>query len=229
MDIFSISETWLTEGINLNILNINGYNLQRYDRQIIDVDTGMAKREGGLCIYYDKGLACDSNKWEEFNISSPDLEVQFLEFVRKKARNVVFLNVYRPPNGKVDIMIDHLNLIMANISRRNRKDIVIMGDFNVIMNTNSVDERKLTRFGQLNTLEQLISQPTRCTSTTANVIDLIFCEITHLHMSGVIDLFISDHTPIFLIKKMDTKSEKKYTSFMGRTYRNYSTNILRNE
>ena len=226
VDIFSISETWLTEGVNSNILNINGYNFERFDWQFVDVDTGLRKRVGGLCIYYNKHLACDTSKWREFNISSPDLELQMVEFIREKARNVIFLNIYRPPNGRVENMIDHINLALSSISRRDRKDVVLMGDFNVNMLVRNADERKLLRFGQINNLEQLIKQPTRCTSTTANIIDLLFCDVTHVKSSGVIDLFISDHVPIFLIKKMKTKKEKNYTSFIGRTYRNYSADSL---
>ena len=140
------------------------------------MDTGLCKRGGGLCIYYNKHLACDTNKWKEYNMSSPDLELQVVEFKREKPRNVLFFNVDRPPNGNVDKMVEHLNHAMSNIPRRDRKDIVIMGDFNVNVLSPSVERRKLIRFGQLNSLEQLINQPTRCTATTANAIDLIFCD-----------------------------------------------------
>ena len=201
VDVFSVSETWFTEGVSSNILNTDGYNLQRFDGHFVDVDTGMLKRGGGLCIYYSKHFACDTNKWKEFNISSLDLELQVVEFIRDKARNIVFLNIYRPPSRNVDNMIDRLNLVLSNIHGRDRKDIVVMGDFNVNMLINNADESKVCRFGQINSLEQLINQPTRCTSTIASVIDLIFCDVTHVNSSGVIDMFISDHSPIYLIKK----------------------------
>ena len=53
-----------------------------------------------------------------------------------------------------------------------------MADFNVNMSSQNADSRKMTRFGQIDNLVQLIDQPTRCTSTTANIIDLIFCDVT---------------------------------------------------
>ena len=76
IDIFSISETWLTEGVGSNILGITGYNLEKHDRKFVDVETGLLKRGGGLCIYYDKHLVCDTNKWKIYNTSNPDIELQ---------------------------------------------------------------------------------------------------------------------------------------------------------
>ena len=226
VDIFSISESWLTEGVSTNILNITGYNLIRHDRHFIDVDTGLPKRGGGLCIYYNKHLNCDVNKWERYNISNCDVELQVVEFHREKARNILFLNVYRPPNGNVENMVNCLNLALTNIPRLDRKDIVVMGDFNVNMSSYNIEKRKLTRFGQLNNLEQLVKQPTRTTSTTANILDLIFCNMTHVHSSGIIDMFLSDHVPVYIVKKMNTKKKKNSVTFTGRTYRNYTTDIL---
>ena len=69
-------------------------------------------------------------------------------------------------------MVDHLNLVLSNIPRIDRKDVLVMGDFNVNMKGEKPDKNKLTRFGYTNRLEQLITKPTRCTATAANVIDL---------------------------------------------------------
>ena len=60
IDIFSISETWLTAGVDSNILQIPGYSMSRHDGT--HVDTGLPKRGGGLAIYYASALSCDSNK-----------------------------------------------------------------------------------------------------------------------------------------------------------------------
>ena len=226
IDVFSISETWLAEGVSSNILNINGYDFERHDRMIREIDTGLWKRGGGLGIYYSKQLACDNKRWEEYNVSNYDLELQVVEFIRKKTRNVLFLNVYRLPQGNVTNMINHINQVLSGIPGLNRKDVIVMGDFNVNMLDEGVDKRKLIRFGQVNNLEQLISKPTRCTATTANIIDLAFCNVTHVASTGVLDLFLSDHMPIFLIKKMDTSKSKVYKTFTGRTYKNYTTEIL---
>ena len=85
------------------------------------------------------------------------------------------------------------------------------------------------RFRELNGLTQLITAPTRVTASTSSTIDLIFCNVTHVthvHSSGVLDLFISDHQPIYLIKKMNTKQNKSTIEFKGRTYRHYTPILM---
>ena len=224
--IFSVSETWLTEGVNSKILNIKGYNLERHDRCLIDVDTGIPKRGGGLCIYYRENLVCDKSKWEAYNVSNADLELQIVELQREKARNMILFNVYRPPNGSVGTMVDHLNMVLSNVPRMDRKDIIILGDFNVNMFADDADTRKLLKFGQVNEVEQLIKKPTRCTVNTTSLIDLLYSNVTHVYASGVLDLFLSDHMPIYMIKKMDTRKTRDHVTFVGRTYRNYSAELL---
>ena len=43
---------------------------------------------------------------------------------------------------------------------------------------------------------------------------------------GVSDWFLSNHQPIYLLKKMITTNKKEMFTFIGRTYRNYSTEVL---
>ena len=62
--------------------------------------------------------------------------------------------------------------------------------------------------------------------STSNTLDLMFCSITHVSSSGVLDLFLSDHMPIYIIKKMNTKKLKESNLFLGRTYRNYTKDLL---
>ena len=40
VDIFTVSETWLSDGVSSNILQIKGYDMIRHDRQSHDLDTG---------------------------------------------------------------------------------------------------------------------------------------------------------------------------------------------
>ena len=79
----------------------------------MDVDTGLYKRGGGLAIYFQDTLSCDAKKWKQFNTSSPHIEAHVVEFIRDKVRNIIFVNVYRPPTGNVEIMVDHMNNILS--------------------------------------------------------------------------------------------------------------------
>ena len=94
-----------------------------------------------------------------------------------------------------------------------------MGDFNIDLLNKSPDAKKLLRFSELNGLLQTIDKPTRISPTSTSMIDLIFYNMTHVHSSGTLNLFLSDHLPIYLIKKMNTSLGKKGPrhKFTGRT------------
>ena len=47
-----------------------------------------------------------------------------------------------------------------------------------------------------------------------------------MYSSLVIDMFVSDHAPVYIIKKMNTNKKKNHITFKGRTYRNYTSDIL---
>ena len=74
-------------------------------------------------------------------------------------------------------------------------------------------------------LEQHIKDPTRQTRNTSTTLDLIFTQMTHVRESGVMDINISDHQPVYIIKKKTTLKTQK-TTYWGRTYKNYSTRQL---
>ena len=184
------------------------------------------KRGGGLGVYHKTSLVCEYDIFSDSNISSKDLELQTLYFTRKNARNIVLFNVYRPANGALDQALMYLNDALLAIPHVDRKDIVIMGDFNVdISDKKHRDAKAMKYFASLNGLPQLIDCPTRCTLTTRKTIDLIFTNMDYIAKSGTIDLFMSDHRPVFLIKKKQ-KSHHPKLNFSGRTYRNYSQDIM---
>ena len=225
IDIFSVSETWLHSGISSNILAIPGYGFVRHDREV-EVKEHLVKRGGGLGVYYNPDMLCDSDTLRNRSISSKDLELQVLQFTRKNARKIVLFNVYRPPNGVLDNALDHLNETVMSIPQYARKDIVILGDFNVdVLNRRHREAKSLKYFASVNGLSQFIKCPTRCTPTSDKAIDLIFSNVDYIVKSGTIDFFISDHQPVFIVKKKPTTKHMK-TQFTGRTYRNYNQQIL---
>ena len=225
IDIFSISETWLHSGISSHILSIPGYAFERYDRET-KLNEHLVKCGGGLGVYYNPNLSCDSEIFSDKNISNKDIELQVLQFKRKNAKNIVLLNLYRPPNGDAEVAIDYLNDVILAIPHAQRKDIVVLRDFNIdMLDRNSPDAKSLKYFGSINGLKQLIDSPTRCTLTSNKIIDLIFSNMDYISNHGTLDVFISDHQPIFLIKKKPFIKQEK-NCFSGQTYRNYTQQIM---
>ena len=163
------------------------------------------------------------DKWGYLNLSSPDIKVQVIEIVS----NITFINIYRPPNGSVQNMTDCLSNIISQIPKLDRKDIVLIGDFDIDIKANYAVSRKLNRFSELNNLVQKIDTPTIVTPTSSSTIYLIFCNMTHVSTFAVLNLFLSDHQPIYLVKKMNTKlGSGSKIKFTGKTYRHYTPEAM---
>ena len=72
---------------------------------------------------------------------------------------------------------------------------------------------RLIFLSTLYNLEQLIKEPTRVTSTSSSLIDLIFTnQSSNISNSGVIDLGMSDHSLIYAVKKVTTPKYRQTRS-----------------
>ena len=109
----------------------------------------------------------------------------------------------------------------------------ILGDLNIdYKNTKSQNYKQLVLFQNTNHLKQHIKSATRNTSKTSTLIDLILSDAQHISGAGTLDSFISDHQPIYIIKKK-TREVGTKISFKGRSYQKYDakkiSDILRNK
>ena len=95
-------------------------------------------------------------------------------------------------------MTKHLNLKTA----LKQKKVFLLGDFNIeYKNTRPSDYKELTLFQNTNHLKQHVKSTTCNTSKTATLIDLILSDARYISEAGTIDSFLSDHQPIYIIKK----------------------------
>ena len=83
--------------------------------------------------------------------------------------------------------------------------------------------KKLTKFAKTNQLRQFIDVLTRPDSNTC--IDLILSNCDIVKESGTLDTNISDHLPIFFIRKK-IKTVKTKTSFRGQSYKNIDQELF---
>ena len=51
VDVITLSETWLTDLINDELIDFDGYTVYRKDRNWTDDIGNLPKKGGGLCIY----------------------------------------------------------------------------------------------------------------------------------------------------------------------------------
>ena len=85
-----------------SLFEIEGYKLVRLDRSWKGVN-GEVKRGGGVAIYYDENLPCTDQKLRHLNVSSKDIELQWMGLKIENLRPIVIMNVYRPPQGDYKI------------------------------------------------------------------------------------------------------------------------------
>ena len=165
IEVFSMSETWLNRGIDSTILHIDGYVLLRVDRDNSDNTHNCKSTGGGLCTYVREGLTCDSSSYQDLNGSNRNIELQFLELNFPHSKNILLVNVYRPPDGNVEEAVDEITQKMDSIQHIDKKKILIMGDFNIdYAKGTQPSTRKLKSLQQLYGLDQKVSGTTRNTS-----------------------------------------------------------------
>ena len=222
--IFTFSESWLTCNIPDTLVNIEGYNIIRLDRNWKEDGKVGVKKGGGVGFYIRDDLTYSQDGLQQYNVSCKDIECSWLRLLNSNAKDIILCVVYRPPSGNVETFCNTLVKTMEEIGNNFNNEIIIMGDFNInYLDKNDIHTKLLAQM-ELNTgLKQQIIDPTR----GANVIDLIFTNSQDVANSGVINLNISDHDLIFVTKKKETK-KRRQVSFKGRSYRNYNKETLQN-
>ena len=154
--------------------------------------------------------------------SSKDIEIQWLKIKRKNSKTILLGNIYRPPTGKVEQAIKIIEKGL-NILQELNEEVIVLGDFNIdYKNKKSINYRKLKNFERSNSLEQKISTTTRNTKNSSSLLDVAFTNIKFVKEAGTLDSFLSDHQPIFLLKKKERNCEKLEQQFEGRSYRLYN-------
>ena len=117
----------------------------------------MADKGGGLCIYVKDELNVKTGHLNHFESSTIDVECQCIEIICTNQKNMIILNVYRPPKGKFDIFLEQT----INSIDQNRKDTFVLGDFNIdILEKTDNNTKKMDRLISQLGLTTLISSPT---------------------------------------------------------------------
>ena len=223
-DILNISETWLQEQLSDHFVGIINYSLVRSDRTLILPD-GYVKRGGGICTYIKQGL--NFTVITDLSICNNDIAMSVIEYSLPHTRKIYILNVYRPPSGDVDNYLKNIQECINTLRTSGKLDFFIGGDFNVdIKHKNLVSSNKLPRFLKINQFKQYITQITRPDSNST--IDLIISNCEIVKECGTLDVNISDHLTIYLIRKKNKVKIEK-VNFRGRSYRNLVDDELRDK
>ena len=96
-------------------------------------------------------------------------------------------------------------------------EIFMLGDMNVnYKNKSSKDFKKLNFFVKANGLSQEIVTSTRNSDKTKSLLDIVLTNARHVCKAGALEHFVSDHQPVFIVKKKKRDHRPK-VEFKGRT------------
>ena len=193
-DIICCSETWLKPEINQSLIFFPGKKIFRLDRKL---DNGKT-RGGGVCIFVSEKLAPYVAINEDCTRCSKDYEILTINISKPNMRFFIVSCIYKPPTGKNVECID----FMKNIYKNTRREIWLLGDFNVdFLDRNSDQRLKYINAFKVIGIKQLVSTITRPNHRGGTCIDWIATNSEFVNASGVLDILISDHLPVYCIRK----------------------------
>ena len=183
-DIFTVTETWLSNDVPSEAVHIPGYYLFRHDRT-----TG---RGGGVAVYIKNILTS-----QEVTLDMVDdniIEHMWVN-IKLNTQSLVLGVVYRPPHNNVAECINVFDNILSYLVPMH-DNIVVTGDVNInLFNLNNVLSQCFSAYG----FSQIINEPTRITNHSQTLIDPIFVNNGDIiNNSGTINAdTLTDHRLVF--------------------------------
>ena len=117
---------------------------------------------------------------EDHNLNNADIELQVLLICKPFMKRVIFINVYRPPDGKPDIFIQHLKNTLSSIQNLSKFEVILTGDMNIDKLTKVKLYENLCETLAPFKLRQLINEVTRISPNPQqkdSILDLMFTNI----------------------------------------------------
>ena len=188
LDVLGLCETWLDDDDCWEDYEVDGFKLERKDRQTGD--------RGGVGFYIRDNLNYRRMK----KIESRDVESIWIEEDTIISEKLLIGMFYRPPKETKD-WYDSFEKQLEKASNQS-KNILVMGDFNI--DIGPIDHKgrshplmKLTKEYGLKQLVEKVTRPAEKGGYYGTVIDLVFTnqdkKISDLRVPQII---ISDHYPV---------------------------------
>ena len=128
IDVLCLSETWLHDKYHDCILALRRKKLYRWDRSNGSSNGVVKSRGGGLACYLSSDFAADSVMLTDMCITTPHIELQTIKFACDSQKTRYILNIYRPPDGNVEMFFHTLEQTFLN-HNLNDKEVCLIGDF----------------------------------------------------------------------------------------------------
>ena len=158
-EIIGVTETWLTDSINNSLVELDGYNLFRFDRTL----ESRKNSGGGLIIYYKEGLKC--TPLEYLNKCTPDIEIIRLKFKLTNTRPIYYALVYRPPSGNIASFLEILDSYILDFRTSGNCEVNINGDMNIDLFQRNANTKRYREFQKRIGLKNMITSATHIKNT----------------------------------------------------------------
>ena len=160
--ILAVSESWLNSTVTNAEVEIVGYKLSRLDR---------LNKTGGVCVYTQNSLK--TKVLRELNgISNSGFHQLWLQIQHKKLKSFLLCVTYRPPDCPTSCFVEDF-MDKYSQALTYGKEIFIAGDLNCNVMKHSPEADALNDLCLSLNLTQLITSPTRETSESSSLIDVI--------------------------------------------------------
>ena len=213
-DIIGVTETWLDNNVDDELINLPNYQVFRRDRD---------RHGGGVAIYVSHSIPV--KHLHDFNIR--DIEIVCVELKLAKKR-IVIACIYRPPGNRTDAntLIEHFQFVINMMIDKDPESIIILGDFNDRC-LNWHDSHSQSELGTKlrdcvsgNLLFQIIEEPTHYAPNSNSLLDLIITDSPGYILDSGVGVPIGDpyHCYVFCRLSIKYNTDKKYE----RTFWKYS-------
>ena len=153
------------------------------------------------------------------------MEAVCIEVRKPKSKPFLIVSLYRPPNSRSQIF-NEIEMLVKHLDNE-EKEFVILGGLNCDLSSRPLYQQSENLLQMINLyhLYQLIKEPTRITSTSKTLIDLVITNKPGNYLrSGVIHSGISDHSMVYACRKIST-SNNMHKFDTTRSLKNYDIAI----
>ena len=131
IQVLGISETWLNNSLPRELFELSkNYIFYRNDRNWRDLNSNSIKKGGGVGLYVDNNLSSLDTKFAHLHCSNKNIECQWVSISQNHSKLIVIGNMYRPPQGDIDVFIQFLEHSLENLEL-DRIELYLIGDFNI--------------------------------------------------------------------------------------------------
>lgn len=201
---FDILSTQILDSLNFNfdIITIceTRLNNQLSSLYLLDNYTEFFQNKstagGGLVIFLRSYF--QSIKLDELSFQLPHVESLFIRITQPY--QFIIGTIYRPPNSSMPDFLISMETILQTLSCHAKLPCYVTGDFNINLLKHNSDNTvmELVNLFYSYFMFPVITKPTRVTQTSASLIDHIWTNNIHCHVtSGILHSTISDHFPVF--------------------------------